>query len=140
MDTHTVTAQEPVAVDTLGRRIVPRRHRTVEEKIRIVEESMQAGASNAEVARRHGLNANLLFNWRRQYERGLLATRTRRVRGRRLVPIKLLEAKPSASASAAVSASLSAALRVEFPSGIQVHVNGGADAALLERVIGMLRG
>jgi len=138
MDTHTVTAQEPVAVDTLGRRIVPRRHRTVEEKIRIVEEALQAGASNAEVARRHGLNANLLFNWRRQYEGGLLVARTRRARGRRLVPIKLLEAK--SSASTAVSAPMSpTALRVEFPSGIQLHVNGGADAALLERVIGWLR-
>ena len=134
MDTHAVTAQAPVAVDTLGRRIVPRRHRTVEEKIRIVEEALQAGASNAEVARRHGLNANLLFNWRRQHERGLLATRTRRVRGRRLVPIKLLEAKlPPVRVS-------TTALRVEFPSGIQLHVSGGADVALLERVIGMLRG
>lgn len=138
MDTHTVTAQEPVAMDTLGRRIVPRRHRTVEEKIRIVEESLQSGVSNAEVARRHGLNANLLFNWRRQYERGLLATRTRRVKGRRLVPIKLLEAKSVAPAEAPpVSTS---ALWVEFRSGIQLHVNGGTEAGLLERVIGILRG
>ena len=135
MDTHTVTAQAPVGMDTLGRRIVPRRHRTVEEKLRIVQEALQAGASNAEVARRHGLNANLLFNWRRQHERGLLATRTRRVSGRRLVPIKLLEAK---SSSAPVSRTT--ALRVEFPSGIQLHVGGGADVALLERVIGLLRG
>ena len=136
MDTHTVTAQEPVAVDTLGRRIVPRRHRTVEEKVRIVEEALTPGASNAEVARRHGLNANLLFNWRRQYERGLLATRTRRVKGRRLVPIKLLEAASAAPAESAPR--LTTALRVEFPSGVQLHVNGGADAALLERVIGIL--
>jgi transposase len=134
MDTHTVTPQVPVAVDSLGRRIVPRRHRTVEEKIRIVEEALQPGASNAEVARRHGLNANLVFNWRRQHERGLLAKRTRRGRGQRLVPIKLLEAKPP---SEPVSTT---ALRVEFPSGIQLHVDGGADVALLERVIGLLRG
>jgi transposase len=134
MDTHTLVAQAPAAVDTLGRRVVPRRHRTVEEKVRIVEEALRPGASNAEVARRHGLNANLLFNWRRQYERGVLATRTRRVRGWRLVPIKLVEAK---SSSAPVSTT---ALRVEFPSGIQLHVNGGADVALLERVIGWLRG
>ena len=134
MDTHSVTAQVPVAVDTLGRRIVPRRHRTVEEKIRIVEEALRPGASNAEVARRHGLNANLLFNWRRQYERGLLPTRTRRVGGRRLVPIKLLEAKSSSAPESTT------ALRLEFPSGIQLHVSGGADVALLERVIGLLRG
>lgn len=135
MDTHPVTAQAPVAVDTLGRRIVPRRHRTVEEKRRIVEEALQPGASNAQVARRHGLNANLLFNWRRQYERGLLATRTRRVGGRRLVPIKLLEPKPAPATLA-----LGGALRIEFPSGIALQVSGEADGALLERVIGLLRG
>ena len=76
----------------------------------------------------------MLFNWRRQYEHGLLATRTRRGRGRRLVPIKVIEAEaPSAPVS-------TTPLRVEFPSGIQLHVNGGADVVLLERVIGLLRG
>jgi transposase len=140
MDTHTVTAQESVAVDTLGRRIVARRHRTVEEKIRIVEESLTPGASNAEVARRHGLNANLLFNWRRQYERGLLATRTRRVSGRRLVPIKLLEAKATPAPAPPPPVNGGAPLRVEFPSGVQLHVSNGADAALLSQLLGLLRG
>ena len=37
-----------------------------DEKRQIVEESLQDGASIAEVARRHDLNANLLFTWRRQ--------------------------------------------------------------------------
>ncbi|MBV8398379.1 MAG: transposase [Acetobacteraceae bacterium] len=36
-----------------------------EEKRRIVQEAVQPGASVAEVARRHGLNANLVFAWRR---------------------------------------------------------------------------
>lgn len=43
-----------------------RRSWTWDEKRRIVEESLQAGASIAEVARRHELNANLLFTWRRK--------------------------------------------------------------------------
>jgi transposase len=42
-----------------------RRSWTRDEKRRIVEESLQEGASIAEVARRHDLNANLLFTWRR---------------------------------------------------------------------------
>ena len=46
-----------------GRR---RRSWTRDEKRRIVEESLQDGASIAEVARRHELNANLLFTWRRK--------------------------------------------------------------------------
>lgn len=43
-----------------------RRSWTRDVKRRIVEESLQDGASIAEVARRHELNANLLFTWRRQ--------------------------------------------------------------------------
>ena len=43
-----------------------RRSWSAEEKRRIVEESLRPGASVAVVARRHDLNANLLFTWRRQ--------------------------------------------------------------------------
>ena len=48
-----------------------RRCWTGDEKRRIVEESLQEGASIAEVARRHELNANLLFTWRRKMGVGL---------------------------------------------------------------------
>ena len=47
----------------VGRR---RRSWTQSEKRQIIEESLREGASIAEVARRHELNANLLFTWRRQ--------------------------------------------------------------------------
>ena len=43
-----------------------RRSWTLEDKRRIVDESLVDGASLAEVARRHDLNANQLFTWRRQ--------------------------------------------------------------------------
>src|SRR4051795_3853590 len=42
-----------------------RRSWSADEKRRIVEESFRPGASVAVVARRHDLNANLLFTWRR---------------------------------------------------------------------------
>ena len=48
----------------------PRRKRrswTLEEKRRIVDQSLEDGASIADVARRHDLNANQLFTWRRQF-------------------------------------------------------------------------
>ena len=48
-----------------------RRSWTQDEKRRIVSESLQEGASIAEVARRHELNANLLFTWRRKMGVGL---------------------------------------------------------------------
>ena len=49
---------------------LPRRKRrswTREETRRIVDESLMDGASIAEIARRHDLNANQLFTWRRQF-------------------------------------------------------------------------
>lgn len=45
-------------VDTRGRR-----RWSVEQKRRIVAEALAPHASVAEVARRHGLNANLIFKW-----------------------------------------------------------------------------
>ena len=44
-----------------------------EEKRRIVAETLVAGASVAAIARRHGVNVNQVFNWRRLHRAGLLA-------------------------------------------------------------------
>src|ERR1700735_5870975 len=54
-----------------GRR--PRRWRTVSEKRRIAEQTFESGASVALVARAHGVNANQVFKWRREFERGELS-------------------------------------------------------------------
>src|SRR5437868_9193795 len=53
-----------------GRR--PRRWRTVSEKRRIAELTLEPGASVALVARAHGVNANQVFKWRRALKRGEL--------------------------------------------------------------------
>ena len=45
-----------------------RRSWTRDEKRRVVDESREEGASIAEVARRHDVNANQLFTWRRQFD------------------------------------------------------------------------
>jgi transposase len=130
MDTTTVIAR---ATDTLGRRVAPRRHRSIQEKQAIVAQALEPGASVAEVARQHGINANLLFVWRRLQERGLLETRTRRGGGRQLVRVKLKdESLPMRPASSPM-------LRIELPGGVQLHVGDGADVSLLERVIELLR-
>lgn len=139
MDTNTVTAHERVAVDSRGRRIAPRRHRPIEEKRAIVAEASAAGASIAEVARRYSVNANLVFHWKRLAERGLLETHTRRMSGRKLVPVKLLEAKAAPTAAVA-AASVVGTLRVQFPSGVALEISGTPEAQLLERLIGLLRG
>lgn len=47
--------------------------RTVDEKRQIVEEVLRGSESVAVIARRHEVNANLVFSWKRQYERAFLS-------------------------------------------------------------------
>ena len=47
-----------------------RRRWTADEKLRIVEETLEAGESVSAVARRHGVAPNLLYRWRRLMTEG----------------------------------------------------------------------
>ena len=52
----------------------------IHQKCRIVEETFVPGASVSIVARRHDVNANLVFDWRKKYRQGKLVDR-KAVRG-----------------------------------------------------------
>jgi transposase len=67
MDTSTQAAAKRASGRSGARRM-----RTIEEKRRIVEETFANGDSVAVIARRHEVNANLVFGWRRLYQKGLL--------------------------------------------------------------------
>jgi transposase len=56
---------EQITVEAGSR--VKRRRRSIEEKRRIVEETLELGASVARVAQRHAINANQIFAWRKKY-------------------------------------------------------------------------
>jgi len=62
---HTQQGEEP------GRK---NRWRTKAERRAIVEETLVPGASVSRVARRHDVNANQLFRWRKLYREGRLDT------------------------------------------------------------------
>ena len=136
MDTSTAVAQASHSTDTLGRRIVPRRFRSVAEKQRIVQEMIESGCSGAEVARRHGVNANLIFTWRRLHEQGLLAERTRRTRK---ATVRLLPVKVDAQGATSVAAVGEACVEIELPGGIRVRSCGAVDRAMLACVLSVLR-
>jgi len=53
-----------------------KRRRTVNERREIVEETLLPGASVSRVARRHDVNANQVFYWRKLYREGQLGSRT----------------------------------------------------------------
>jgi transposase len=56
-------------VDTSGKR---RRSWTVEVKRRIAEESFEGNASVAQLSQKYAVNANQIFQWRKNYREGRL--------------------------------------------------------------------
>jgi transposase len=64
-----------------------KRRRSVEERRKIVEETMQPSASVSRVARRHDVNANQVFHWRKLYREGRLGN----TRGANLLAVRVAE-------------------------------------------------
>ena len=52
-----------------------RRRRTPQEKIAIIQQTMEPGMTVSHVARLHGINANQIFKWRKQGPVAKLAMR-----------------------------------------------------------------
>jgi len=116
-----------------------RRHRSVAEKRRIVEETLAEGASVARVARAHGVNANQVFAWRRLYQAGRLGGTPEAIK---LLPVTV-EASSSVSLAHREEASVptTAVGTIHIKLGpAQIRVEGNADAALLRMVLESLRG
>jgi transposase len=109
----------------------PRRFRTVEEKRRIVEEALEPGASVARVARIHGVNANLLFGWRRLYLEGRLKPKNQQrpdLLAVRVVPGAKETARRDNDSAACGT------IQIELPQGT-MRIVGMADPASLETVL-----
>ena len=73
---------------------------SADQKQRIIAESFAPGASVAEVARRYGLNSNMLFTWRRRERVVNDVAKTVNI-----VPVRVVEATPTATATASASMS-----------------------------------
>jgi transposase len=113
-----------------------RQYRSPELKRQIVEETLVPGASVARVARAHGVNANQVFAWRRQYQRGLLKPRDRALPG--LWAVRVSGAGGEGK-EAQTPRTLSGTMQVELPKG-QLRLTGWVDAETLRVVLEALRG
>lgn len=131
-------------IDEGGAERATRRIRTLEEKLEIVREASKPGASVAAVARKHGMNANLLFGWRRLHWRGALESR-RHAKPVPLLPVKI--ESPTLLPTVRANSTLKTALperergliEIELPGGIRVRLQGAVDTLLLKRVLKTLR-
>ncbi len=136
-----------------------RRTRSLTERKQIVEEALAPGASVAAVARRHGLNGNLIFKWIRRSREGWLDRRRGPARespeavaapeltGPAFVPVKLLEldARPAPLADALAKparevrrSARRGAMEISLPNGAKVSLDADVDAEALRRVLSAL--
>jgi len=118
-----------------------RRHWTVNEKRRIVEESLSSTRSMASLAREHDLNANQLFYWRKLYRAGQLCEDafTDRTRSVQLVPISVADDEPLAAEQIKTSAPR-LTMNIEIPGRALVSLEGTIDAVFIRTVLEGLRG
>lgn len=140
MDT---SAEQTVSTDSLGRRTGPRRQYTLEEKRQIVQETHARGASVSVVARRHDLNPNQIFAWRRLYRQGLLkedvpaasaAMLPVKVSTPTVVPSERAVGVPRESRSRSAVADI----EIKLANGHTLIVRGAIDVKLLARVVDVL--
>jgi transposase len=137
------SSDDSVITDALGRRSGPRRQHTLEEKRQIVEETHIRGASVAVVARRHDLNPNQVFAWRRLYRQGLLKADTAQG-GAELLPVTVSTptVMPSKRARApkepAAVVAWTASIEIKLANGHSLIVRGDIEAKHLVRVLDVL--
>jgi len=130
-----------VADETGSKSVRTRKRRSTQEKLQIVRETLQSEASVAVIARRHGVNANQVFTWRRQFRGGQLKARTvRKNRQAVIVPVEVgipvSEPRHPTTAHPVVSRTYAAEqIEIEFPSGLRLRVRGAADSEALQTIL-----
>ena len=145
MDT---SAEQSAGTGSGGRQIRRRKQWSVQEKLQIVRETMQSGSSVPVIARRHGVNANQIFTWRREYRRGRLLERgVESARDRKapaLLPVQIhvpMKTTPQeAHAAPAAAASQPERVEIEFPSGTRLRIWGGLGTERLQAILRELSG
>jgi transposase len=119
---------EPIELVAKG---AGRRRWSVEDKLRVVAETEAPGATVREVARRHDLNANLLYTWRRMAE----GRPARPAAGAQLVPVTLAEPTPTPAPVRAGGAAIEITLR----GGVRLKVSERVTPERLAEVLAILR-
>ena len=111
---------------------------SVQEKLRIVLETLEAGVSVPVVARRHCVNANQLFIWRSQYRRGELGANDGSDRAVKLLPVQVeapVVAPQRVAASDESGAGTSGCMEIEISGGRPVKIWGRVDAKALRVLV-----
>lgn len=120
----TARSAEVLLVEPVSKR----RYRSKQERRAVVEETLRPGASVAVIARRHGVNANQVFHWRKLYREGRLDVEPAAAQ---LLPVRVAEVvsdnRPPATLCAGV-------IVVEVGRA-RIRVEGSVDAEALRLIL-----
>jgi transposase len=120
-----------IDVSELGKRV--RRPWSDEDKARFVTESLEPRATVRSVARRHGLDASLLYRWRRAFLADRLASAPSAADG--FVPVQLALPSPAGSSAPSLPAG---SIEVVTAAGHRVRIMPPVDRATLRLVLDAL--
>jgi transposase len=104
--------------------------RTIQERREIVEETLLPGTSLSRVARRHDVNANQLFGWRKLYREGRLGGGA----GTALLPLKVSEGQPAEADKWDCPAVRSGTMEIQVSKGT-IRIAGSVDVVALGAVL-----
>ena len=120
-----------VLMDTLAERISGKRRRRWPEALKrqIVAETLEPGSSVSIVARRHDVNANQLFLWRRE----LMSKPPLAVESSTLLPVDIVRERHRQRRADV------GCIEIEFGNGARVRVRGEVAPETLRQIIELLQ-
>jgi len=139
MGTNVAGGEARVALPAPKRRVY--RSHSLEEKRRIVLECLTSGESVSIVARRHDLNTNQVFHWRKLHERGKLGEALVPTAPPKLLAVRIEE--PTGREPKVVTPPPpppQSWIEIECTHPYRVRVHGAVDAPALARVLEVLAG
>jgi|SRR5690348_4132448 transposase len=108
-----------------------RRHRSKAERRQIAEESLQPDVSVAVLARRHGVNANQVFHWRKLLREGRLEVKPAPAQ---LMPVRITEVLEDTSRPLPQH---NGAIQIEL-GRVRIRVEGSVDPAVVRIILEQL--
>jgi len=125
--TELIAVEEPKA---------KRRFRSKQERRQIAEESLQPETSVAVVARRHGVNANQVFLWRKLYQKGLLDVKPALAQ---LMPVRIAHVIDDSAGERIAAPHYSGTIHIEL-GRTRVRLEGSVDPGSLGLILEHLAG
>lgn len=118
-----------------------RRRWSVEQKLRVVRETLEPGAVTKVVAERHGISTGLLYTWRKQMLTTAMAGFVPvQVAPEAAAPMLAVPAEPPVGPAPPADVVPGGMIEVQWSSGVRMRVGSGVDVKLLRSVLAELSG